>query len=87
MHTVTTRDRAAPDTPNGLNLYAYCSNDPVNYADPSGCFTLPNRAKWLIGGITFGGAVALTILSGGSLAPVFIGMGFSIGDSLCLSVL
>ena len=25
-----------PDTPNGLNLYAYCNNDPVNYADPSG---------------------------------------------------
>ena len=22
---------------NGLNLYAYCYNDPVNYADPSGC--------------------------------------------------
>ena len=25
-----------PETPNGLNLYAYCGNDPVNYADPSG---------------------------------------------------
>lgn len=25
-----------PDTPNGLNLYAYCNNDPVNYSDPSG---------------------------------------------------
>lgn len=25
-----------PDTPSGLNLYAYCNNDPVNYADPSG---------------------------------------------------
>ena len=25
-----------PDTPNGLNLYAYCNNDPVNYIDPSG---------------------------------------------------
>ncbi|MBO5758109.1 MAG: RHS repeat-associated core domain-containing protein [Clostridia bacterium] len=27
-----------PETPNGLNLYAYCNNDPVNYCDPSGCF-------------------------------------------------
>lgn len=25
-----------PETPNGLNLYCYCGNDPVNYADPSG---------------------------------------------------
>ena len=27
-----------PEMPNGLNLYAYCYNDPVNYADPSGTF-------------------------------------------------
>ena len=27
-----------PETPNGLNLYCYCGNDPVNYADPSGHF-------------------------------------------------
>ena len=27
-----------PDTPNGLNLYAYCNNDPVNYSDTSGHF-------------------------------------------------
>ena len=25
-----------PETPNGLNLYCYCGNDPVNYCDPSG---------------------------------------------------
>ena len=24
------------ENPNGLNLYAYCNNNPVNYADPSG---------------------------------------------------
>lgn len=24
------------ETPNGLNLYCYCNNDPVNYCDPSG---------------------------------------------------
>lgn len=25
-----------PDNINGLNLYCYCQNDPVNYFDPSG---------------------------------------------------
>ncbi len=29
-----------PENINGLNLYAYCNNDPVNYSDPSGHFVL-----------------------------------------------
>mgnify|MGYP001086981244 CR=1 FL=1 len=33
---------AAPETINGLNLYAYCGNNPVMYVDPTG--TMP---KWL----------------------------------------
>ena len=66
------------ENPNGLNLYAYCGNDPVNCADPSGHEALPNWLKWVIGGVAFVGAVALTVLSGGSLAPVFIGMASSI---------
>ena len=43
-----------PETPNGLNLYAYCNNDPVNYADPSG-----HLAWWAIALIVM--TVATTI--------------------------
>ncbi|HIY99325.1 MAG TPA: RHS repeat-associated core domain-containing protein [Firmicutes bacterium] len=67
----TTRDYT-----NGLNLYAYCFNDPVNTSDDEG--DMPNWLKWLLGILTFIGAVALTVLSGGSLTPVFVGMGISI---------
>lgn len=66
------------ENPNGLNLYAYCCNDPVNYADPSGHEALPNWLKWVIGGVAFAGAVTLTALTGGALAPMFIQMGASI---------
>ena len=72
-------DYADYEAINGLNLYAYCNNNPVMYSDPTG--HLPNWAKWLIGGVAFIGAVALTVVSGGSLAPVFIGMGISIASS------
>ena len=68
-----------PDTINGLNLYAYCGNNPVMMTDEDG--TMPKWLKWLIGGLAFVGAVALTVLTGGALAPVFIGMGVSILSS------
>ena len=39
---------------------------------------MPNLLKWVIGGLAFAGAVTLTALTGGALAPMFIQMGASI---------
>ena len=50
-----------PDTPSGLNLYAYCNNDPVNYSDPSGNILIP---AWIIGmGIGFAIGFASSVFS------------------------
>ena len=49
-----------PESINGLNLYAYCLNNPVMHADPSGCFVLTTflitiAIGALIGGLISGG--------------------------------
>ena len=54
------------ENPNGLNLYTYCNNDPVNYADPSG-----NDPKWWQWAL-FGIGVALVAVAAGM---AFIGTG------------
>ena len=38
-----------PESVNGLNLYAYCNNDPVNYCDPSGNSVILTMALILMG--------------------------------------
>lgn len=73
------------ENPNELNLYAYCYNDPVNYADPSGhsalltlgIFALSSLAMWGVSEL-FGAQIAGGIgsLSGGATA-------ISTGISLC----
>ena len=59
-----------PETAHGLNLYAYCGDDPVNFADPSGHDSLPNWVMWLIGGIVILGLGIATIATGGAAGGV-----------------
>ena len=56
------------DTINGMNLYIYCGNNPINYADPDG--DKPKWWQWLLFGIgavlVVAAAVVLTVVSGGA---------------------
>ncbi len=60
---------------NGLNLYAYCGNNPVMYADPSGC--LPEWLKWLGVGLAVVGTAlvigAVTVLTAGVGTTILAG--------------
>ncbi|WP_238475850.1 RHS repeat-associated core domain-containing protein [Clostridium manihotivorum] len=57
----------------GHNLFAYCTNDPVNHSDDSGYWKLPNWAKISIGVAAIGIAVVATVATGGAAAPALIG--------------
>jgi RHS repeat-associated protein len=39
-------DAHSPFGRGGMNTYAYCQNDPINWSDPSGRWRLPKRPYW-----------------------------------------
>lgn len=64
-----------PNSVNGLNLYAYCGNDPVDYSDASG-----HMPEWLSTTLKIAGGVAIiagcvvgSIFTGGALSVVLAG--------------
>ena len=72
-----------PQSINGLNLYAYCGNDPVNRFDPSGhAWEWSNfwqAAGYLVTGIGAIVAGALVIASGVATWPMLLVAGITIG--------
>ena len=79
---------ADPETINGLNLYAYCGNNPVMHSDPYGT---TEWWEWLglvvLSIIAVGAVVAGTILSGGATVVGFAGLAGSVLSGMGLGFL
>ena len=70
-----------PESINGLNLYAYCFNNPVMFTDRYGCTAW---WEWLIAGVIVAGLIVGAVFTGGTLvgavlAGAAIGAGMSLG--------
>ncbi len=66
-----------PETVGGLNLYAYCGNNPANRFDENGNWSMPTWAKIVIGVAATAAAAIITVATGGAAAPVLIGVAAS----------
>lgn len=58
------------EDPQSLNLYAYCTNDPINQIDPSGLFGQPDSGG---GGSNAGGIIGVILAVLGALRVIFGG--------------
>lgn len=76
-----------PETINGLNLYAYCGNNPVMRVDENGNSWWDNFWKVIVGIVVIGALVAGSVLTAGTLSVVLAGAAIgAIGGALGLVV-
>ena len=79
-----------PDNVNGLNLYAYCANNPVMYVDPSGhsweWSTFGQALGYLVTGIGAIFSGALVVASGVATLPMLLVAGITIGAGALTTV-
>lgn len=68
-----------PETINGLNLYAYCGNNPVMYTDPNGT---AKWWEWLLGAVIIVAAIALSIVTAGLAAPISAAVGGGLAGAI-----
>ena len=66
-----------PDTINGLNLYAYCANNPMMYVDPNGNAWW----HWLLGAVVVGVAV-LSVFAVASAIVTIAGISASVASGI-----
>ncbi len=68
-----------PETLGGLNLYAYCCNNPVMMVDEDG--TMPKWLKWLLGAVV---VVAISFATAGiaGAAALAVGSALGVGSAL-----
>ena len=72
-----------PETINGLNLYAYCGNNPVMRVDENGNSWWDNLWKVIVGVVVIGALVAGSVLTAGTLSVVLAGAAIgAIGGAL-----
>ena len=66
-----------PESINGLNLYAYCNNNPVMYVDPNG-----NKWwHWVVAAVAVVGITVATVFTAGG-AALAIGTALGVGNAL-----
>ena len=79
-------DYADPETINGLNLFAYCDNNPVMNTDPNGTWAwlraLPVMA---VAVLAVAAIAAVTVATGGSALPVVVGAAVGAGTNAVVS--